>query len=104
MQHCIDYFFGVLLFENFRTVSYIVDKRVNDVCVRNEIKKQLSAISDFLKHGFINHIYKDQDPVHDSKRALSGKDGISDTTKHSSCASCVRLSGYRDGERCCPSE
>lgn len=65
MKHSADYFFGDLLFENFRTVKYIVEKLIDDLCIRNELTENIDAVSDFLKHGFINQIDQNSDFVHD---------------------------------------
>lgn len=72
MKHCVNYYFGVLLFDNFRTVTYIVEKKVVDICKRNELHNQIDAVQDFLKHGYINHIDSNEDPVQDSRRGLIG--------------------------------
>lgn len=73
MKHYAYYCFGALLFENFRTVKYIVQKRIDDLCVRNELTENIDAVSDFLKHGYLNHVDSDSDCVHDRKRALIGE-------------------------------
>lgn len=66
LKRCVDYCLGVLLFDNFRNIQYMVDKRVEDVRVQKLLRNQLTAVSNFLKFGYPSHIDKDGDPAHDS--------------------------------------
>lgn len=72
MKQCVAYFCEVLLFENIRTVNYIIDKLVNDVHIWDELKAQLEAVTDFLKHGYISHLDKGGYGAHDTISGLVG--------------------------------
>ena len=106
LKTCIDYCFGVLLFENVRTLEFIVKSNVSDVLKQSQLVEQLTAVSDFLKHGYSTHLDTDSDFVHETRRALVGRacndsDGSSSTSQgrnrnagptsdRSSCMDCLK--------------
>lgn len=51
MKACVDYFLGVLVFENIRNLEFLINKRVNDVLIRTKLLDQISACGDYLKLG-----------------------------------------------------
>lgn len=70
MQQCVDYCLGVLVFENFRTLKGIINNCVDDMDKRKLLTKQVDAVSDYLKHGYLQHVDMDSDPAHASTPSL----------------------------------
>lgn len=64
IKKSVDYCLIVLVFENIRNLEYIVEKRVMDVRLRKELNLKLSAVGDYLKHGYKSHLDLDEDSAH----------------------------------------
>lgn len=59
-----------LVFENFRTVKCIVTSCVTDMEKRKQLFKDVKAVSDYLKHGYMHHVDMDPDPEYAIRPAL----------------------------------
>ena len=74
MKNCLDYNLGVLIFENVKKLESIVDKCVYDAKKKEELQKQITAISDFLKHDYMCKVKENGDSAFNARRALVGCD------------------------------
>lgn len=72
MQSCVDYYLGVLVLEKVYNLERLVKRRVSDVKAQPVLIDQLTAVRNYLKHGYHGHLDKDDDVAHDSRRAIVG--------------------------------
>ncbi len=56
MKKCLDYNLGVLIFENVKKLESIINGCVQEATKKEELLKQLTSVSDFLKHSNIGQV------------------------------------------------
>lgn len=69
MRPCVDYYMRVLSFENERTLGCILRRYVSENEKRKSLQSQISAVVNYLRNGFEEHIDVDNDVIHDSRYA-----------------------------------
>lgn len=73
------------VFENVRTLEYITTKRVNELLLRKKLQAQVTAVSEFLKHGYRYLLNTHDDVALNSRRAHVRSNGApqnNDVTFH----------------------
>lgn len=71
MKNFVDYCLGVLVFENMRTLEYVVNELAMDLMERKKLISEIIAVSDYLKRGYHAHLDMEEDAAHDSCLALT---------------------------------
>lgn len=104
MKHCIDYCVGVLLLENVRNLENVLNRCVPEGQKKKDLRKQCTAICEYLKHQYETHLNIDDDAAHNCERALIGyhrrgiaevevvekTSNVSERRAKSSCDTCLK--------------
>lgn len=83
---CIDYKLHALVYENCTTLCRIIDDLVVEMDRRNDLRKKLEGLLEFLKYIYVTHISDDSpDPLRNKNSAL--KHGVfKNATRKSTCS------------------
>lgn len=74
MKSSVDYCMDILLFENIHTIRHIVYKGVDDVELKSRLENQMTALVEYMKHGYDSHLDEDDRNVQNTRIALMGRE------------------------------
>ena len=71
-KKCLDYCLGVLVFDNVHKLDRVLNSYIIDVQVREQLKKELDSVVEYLKHDYVTELRDYGDPATAMKPALVG--------------------------------
>ncbi len=106
MTKCVDYCLGVLIHENVKKLERVVNVCVKDVLKREQLQKEINAVTDYLKHDYVCELKEFGDPVSSTRRALVGyNDGTENVERDISRSdNCLKAFQVIENVRCAVEE